>query len=244
MFVKHIGKHNNRKVAIVFRQVPDEDHMALVCYTETVPTMFHDAIMQVIESPAGQNTDDLSEVLHRNFLTDGRGILEGLHGEGMLKKVPTSQVIVTPNPQSHVRLDELNKIINDLKTGNDAAEKMRELDENSGLVDPTQRQIEQPQEVPQATDGVLDDGALAVNLIEQSKAMALQAEQLLAESKRLQEEAYTLDGSLKPKAAKKKSVRKKSVTKKKSTRKKAEPKTVVAESSQDVKPAETIVTED
>jgi len=223
MFVKHIGKHNNRKVAIVFRQVPDEEHMALVCYTETIPSSIHDSLMNVIESEVGQNTDDLSEVLHRNFLPDGRGILEALHKEGMLKKVPTSQVIVTPNAESHVRLDELNTIINDLKTGNEAADKMRELDENAGMIDPlTQKKqvneaVEPVAEVPPmaAAEGVLDDGAIAANLIEQSKAMA-------AEAERLQEEAYALDPSLKPKkVTKKKATRKKATSKKKATAKKA-----------------------
>jgi hypothetical protein len=246
MFVKHIGKHNNRKVAIVFRQVPDEDHMALVTYTETIPTMFHDAIMQVIESDAGQGTDDLSEVLHRNFLADGRGILEGLHKEGMLKKVPTSQVIVTPNPQSHVRLDELNKIINDLKTGNEASEKMRELDENAGMVDPNaKREQDTTQNAvvePLASDGVLDDTAIAQNLMEQSKAMAAQAEAMVAESKRLQEEAFSLDASLKPKAPKKKSTRKKSTRKKATTKKATSNKTVVTESVKDTETEK--VTED
>lgn len=227
MFVKHIGKHNGKKVAIAFRQVPDEEHMALVVYTETIPSMIHDAIMNVIESETGQSTDELADVLHRNFLADGRGILEALHKEGMLKKVPTSQVIVTPNQQSHVRLDELNKIINDLKTGNDASEKMRELDENAGMVDPAQKREAEPvAEVPplSADDGVLDDTAIAKNLVEQSNAMELQAEAMIAESKRLKEEAYSLDASLKPTVKKKRTVKKKKTTAKKTTAKKAESK--------------------
>ena len=30
--IKHIGKHGDRKVAIVFREVPGETHMCLVIY--------------------------------------------------------------------------------------------------------------------------------------------------------------------------------------------------------------------
>ena len=28
--IKHVGKHNNQKIVILFRKVPDEGHMALV----------------------------------------------------------------------------------------------------------------------------------------------------------------------------------------------------------------------
>jgi len=40
--IKHVGKHNQRKVAIVYKTVPNEDHMALVVYTDNLPMMIHD----------------------------------------------------------------------------------------------------------------------------------------------------------------------------------------------------------
>ena len=36
--IKHVGKHNDKKIAIVYREVPSEAHMALVVYTDTLPT--------------------------------------------------------------------------------------------------------------------------------------------------------------------------------------------------------------
>ena len=47
------------------------------------------------------------------------------------------------------------------------------------------------------TDGVIDDSALA-------KSMLSQAEQFVAEAARLQEQAYEMDPSLKPKRGRKK----------------------------------------
>ena len=44
--LKHIGRHGDRKVAILFREVPGEDHMCLVIYPETLPTHIHDSIMK------------------------------------------------------------------------------------------------------------------------------------------------------------------------------------------------------
>ena len=44
--IKHVGKHSDRKVAIIFREVPGEEHMCLVVYTETLPVAMHDALMK------------------------------------------------------------------------------------------------------------------------------------------------------------------------------------------------------
>ena len=32
---KHVGKHNNKKIVVLWRQVPNENHMALVTYSDT-----------------------------------------------------------------------------------------------------------------------------------------------------------------------------------------------------------------
>lgn len=206
-FVKHIGKHGDRKVAIIYRQVPGEEHMCLVAYPETLPKAFHDAVMGVIESAPGQQATELSEPLFRNLLPDGRPILQTLHREGMIKKVPTSQVVVTPNATSHVKLEELNTILNGMEAGGEAAEKMAELDKNAGMVDPVQ---------PEPVETVLDDATIAKSNIEQAAKMEAEANAMLLESKRLKEEAYKMDPSLKPK----RTVRKKATTKKKATAKK------------------------
>jgi hypothetical protein len=97
-FLKHVGKHSDRKVAILWRQVPNEDHMALVIYPEVLPAPWHDAIMKVLESDVGQQAEDFADALHRSLLPDGRVILETLHMEKMIKKVRTTDVIVTPRP--------------------------------------------------------------------------------------------------------------------------------------------------
>jgi hypothetical protein len=77
--MKHIGRHGERKVAIVYKTVPDQDHMALVVYTETMNMGMHDAMMKVIESKEGQAENELADVLFRNLFTDGRKMLETLH---------------------------------------------------------------------------------------------------------------------------------------------------------------------
>lgn len=197
-FIKHIGKHGDRRVAVVYRQVPDETHMALVVYPDVLPKTFHDSIMKVIESKTGQEAKELADVLFRTLLPDGRPILQTLHRENMMKKVQTNQIVITPNASSHVRLDELNKIFDGLDTGSDASKKMAKLDANSGLVDPRNAAI------TNAGNGVLDDATIAADMIAQSTRMAAEAASLIAESKRLETEAQQLNPALKPKRSYKK----------------------------------------
>ena len=126
-FLKHIGKHGERKIAVIFRQIPGDDHMCLVIYPDLLPSHWHDTIMKVLESPVGQTSDELADALNRSLLPDGRTILGALHAERMMKRVNTEQVLMTPTMNSNVKLSELNKILNEMKQGEDAVRKMAEM---------------------------------------------------------------------------------------------------------------------
>ena len=209
--LKHIGRHGDRKVAILFREVPGEDHMCLVIYPETLPTHIHNSIMSTLESAPGQAATNLSEVLHRNLLPDGRPQLEALHKEGMIKKVPTSQIIVTPTAQSSVKLDELNKIIREMESGEQALKRLQDIDKNSGFVDPAQKrkaeaEYKRSQERGDTTppvaplvssvDGALDDKALAMNMLSQAKRMEVEAKGMIAEAARMKKDAQRMSPSV------------------------------------------------
>ena len=211
-FIKHVGKHGDRRVAIVYRTVPQEEHMALVLYPDTLAANIHDPVMKVLESVAAQSSESLADVMFRSKLSDGRPMLGTLHKEGKIKKVQTNQIIVTPNATSHVRLDELNNIIDGMAAGDDAAQKMADLDANAGLIDPVE-QRQNAEALAEAGNDVLDDAAIGADLLEQSKQMAANAKDLVAESKRLEKEAFKLDPKLKPKRVVKKRVTKKAATK-------------------------------
>ena len=131
--IKHVGKHNQRRVAIVYRTVPDEDHMALVVYTDALPQLVHDEAMKVLESEVGQNAKELADALFRTTMADGTNCLTTLHKGGWLKKVPTNQVIVTPTAQSTCRLDELNSLMKKIEEGGDAAAALADMDANRGI---------------------------------------------------------------------------------------------------------------
>jgi len=214
--LKHIGRHGDRKVAIIFRELPGEDHMCLVIYPETLPTHIHNSIMGILESAPGQASPNLADVLHRNLLPDGRVILQALHNEGMLKKIQTNQVIVTPTAQSNVKLDELNKIVKEMESGDAALKRMQELDANAGFVDPAvKRRAEKAFKEGRIADaeamvapltapagGALDDQSLAANMLAQAKKMEADAKGLVAEAARMKKEAEKMFPAVNMKAVK------------------------------------------
>jgi len=218
--IKHIGKISDRKVAIIFRQVPDEEHMALIVYPDIMPAHIHDSVMKVIESDVGQSSENLGDAMFRSLLPDGRPMLQTLHSEGMIKKVQAKQVIVTPNATSHVNLDELNKIINEMKMGEDAVKRLSELDSQQGMTgkvrprDDFGRELGAPAARPPSTEVAgsdaalaLNDEAIARNLADQAARMEAEAKGLLAESARIRAEAETMAGGKpKPKRGRQKKV--------------------------------------
>ena len=204
--MKHIGKHGDRKICILFRQVPGEDHMALVIYPETLPAHWQQAVQTVVESEIAQQAEELADALHRNFLPDGRPILETLHQERMIKKVRTSDIIVTPTAQSKIRLDELNKMLNEMKLGEAAIKKMADNDASRGMVAPeVKRKAEAEYKASQAQpapavpkfqapqDGALSDRDIAANMVFQAKKMEIEAKQMIAEAARMKKDAQRMD---------------------------------------------------
>lgn len=202
-FTRHVGKHGDRKVAVVFREVPGEAHMCLVTYTETINQHIHDPLIKCIESDIGQNSEHLADALNRTYTQDGKPILQVLHLEGQLKKVQTSQILMTPSPNQIIRLDELNKILDEMKLGEEAVKRMAELDKSRGIQDPatvarkmrgTKDATVTPPKGLQATGDALGDAAIAQNLRQQAAKMDAEAKGLLAESARLHKEAAQLEG--------------------------------------------------
>lgn len=216
--LKHIGRHGDKKIVLAYRQIPGDDHMCLVIYSDTLPQMLHDEVMKVLESPVGQNSKELADALFRQTMPNGANCLETLHKSGMLKKVNTNQVVITPNAKSSVRLDELNTILNEMDKGEEAIKKMADLDKNAGMsgkrreprevgANPASRTA--PAQTGNATIGdVLTDDQLASQRVAQAAKMKIEAQAMLAEAARLELEAAGFtetptptNGTTKPKKA-------------------------------------------
>lgn len=195
MFLRHVGKHGDRKVAVIFREVPGEPHMCLVTYPEVLNQHIHDPLMKCIESDIGQNSENLADALNRTHTKDGVIILQKLHSEGMLKKIRTETVVMTPAPNTKIKLDELNKILNEMKQGEEAVKKLAEMDKQMGMQDPAQvaRRMRGDKAPPAGSDEALSDAGIARNLRMQADRMNLEAKGLMAEADRLLKEAASLD---------------------------------------------------
>ena len=209
--MKHVATHNNKKVVVVFRKIPGDEHLCLCVYADNIPSLMHDDIMKVLEGKVGQQEHEFANALHRSVLTDGRNALAALHSEGYLKKVPTNQVIMTPTSRSTVRLDELNKIVDELQTGDEARQRLAENDAAAGLVDPTASRAQA------STTTALSDEDIANNMLAQAEQMEANAKSMLAEAERLISEAK----DLLPKKATKATTAKATTAKKAATKKKA-----------------------
>jgi hypothetical protein len=204
-FLRHVGKVGDRKIAIIFREVPGEPHMCLITYTEVLNAHLHDAIMRCIESDIGQHSENLADALNRSYTQDGSIILQVLHSEGLLKKMQTDRVVVTPTPTTKIKLSELNKILDEMQQGEAAVKRLAELDESRGLQDPADvaRRMRNNQTPPVvAATGALDDALLAQQRMDQATKMEREATGLLAEAQRLKDEAISMNPALAPKKVK------------------------------------------
>lgn len=115
--LKHVGKMrtNGAKVLVVFRTLPGESDSALVVSTANLSDADHNAIIALVESDQAQDTNEFGEILGVRFFPDGRQMLKALHQDSKLAKVKTADVIMTPNPNSSVALDQLNVLIAEQK---------------------------------------------------------------------------------------------------------------------------------
>jgi len=214
-FMKHVGKHGDRKVCILFRQVPGEDHMCLVIYPDTLHAHWQDSIQKALESDVAQQSEELADALHRSYLPDGRPVLETLHQERMIKKLRTSDIIVTPTNEAKIRLDELNKMLNEMKQGEAAVKKMAENDASRGMVAPeVKRKAEAEYKAGQAAkagyvapptlnagqQGALSDRDIAANMLAQAKAMEINARSMVAEAARMKKDAERMDPTVSARA--------------------------------------------
>jgi|TARA_B100000768_G_scaffold105538_1_gene98009 hypothetical protein len=115
-FIKHVGTHKgtNTRLSVVFLSLPDDKENALVVYSDSLPEKYHDDFMSALESKEGQSSAQLYEVLSRKVFHNGNNMLETLHKEGLMKKMPVDQIIMSPNSTTQISLVDLLAQMEDL----------------------------------------------------------------------------------------------------------------------------------
>lgn len=112
-FLRHVGriKTTKKKVLIAYRTLPNDPYNCLIIPTESLGDSYHNALINLVESPSAQDAYEFADVLVRSSFNDGRIMLAALHTQGYLVKVPTNLVEVVPDMQSSIMLDELNVLL-------------------------------------------------------------------------------------------------------------------------------------
>jgi ABC-type sulfate/molybdate transport systems ATPase subunit len=115
--MKHVGKmkNNGARIVIAYRTIPGDPLSALVVGTNQLQGSYHDSLMSLLESDTGQQADEFADVMAVRRFPDGSNMLQFVHANGMLQKVPTAGVIITPDNKTSIPLDELNNVIAEQK---------------------------------------------------------------------------------------------------------------------------------
>ena len=111
--LKHVGrvKATGRKCLVAFRTLPGDAYSCLIVPTENLNDDQHNAIINLVESPAAQEAYEFAEALDRTQFPDGSRMLPNLHANGRLIKVGTGEIEMTPTIGVSILLSELNQII-------------------------------------------------------------------------------------------------------------------------------------
>ncbi len=111
--LKHVGRviKTGKKVLVAFRTLPGASDRCLVIPTESLPDSYHDALINLVESNAGQAANEFAEVLARTNFPDGSIMLAALHTQGRMSSVGTSEIEMCPTNSHTVVLSELNQLI-------------------------------------------------------------------------------------------------------------------------------------
>lgn len=111
--LKHVGRmvQNKRRIVVAYKTLPDDADHCVVVTTENLEAADHDSLIKLVESPAGQEAEDLATVMARTKLSDGSTMLARFHTTGKMVKVATKDVEMVPNSNTTILLSELNEVI-------------------------------------------------------------------------------------------------------------------------------------
>jgi hypothetical protein len=188
--IKHVGrmKANKAKILVVFKTLPNDPEHCLVVGTASLDDVYHNSIINLVESQQAQDTFEFGEILSIRYFPDGKPMLAALHQNRNLIRVPTKDVEMTPSTTTVISLDELNLLIAEQRgvkvedlaiTASSSKSEVQEIAKVKDLMEPAA--------APEVkTDGVLSDTDLA-------KSYRSQADAMYKEAARLRKEADELD---------------------------------------------------
>ena len=211
MNLKHIGRviSTGRKCLVAYRTLPGDAYNCLIIPTENLTDSYHDALINLVESPSGQDAYEFAEALARTQFPDGSTMLPSLHVKGKLIKVPTDAIEMVPNNTTNILLSELNQLIAEqrgvaiddlaLKPETEEPEPAKPVTTNPVVTEPTN--TVQPVAVRSIEDEVKD-----LPVEEQAKKYRSEADRLSKEASKYRKIAEELSPN--PQTIKRRAVKK------------------------------------
>jgi hypothetical protein len=200
--LKHIGKMkaNGAKVLVVFRTLPGDSNYALVVGTSNLSDTYHNAIITLVESAQAQDTSEFGDILGIRHFPDGRLMLEALHADGKLIKVPTADVLMTPDTTNTIPLSELNTLIAEQKgvAVDDLASFIGE--KKKDIVEAAKKTVEPASDVTKTTSASVNETSQPVEALSEkdlAKQFRSQADAMYKEAAKLRKQADEIDPPLK-----------------------------------------------
>jgi hypothetical protein len=198
--LKHVGKIKNTgaRVLVIFRTLPGDSGTALVLPTATMPDVYHNPIMELVETDSAQQSFEFGEMMFVRFFPDGRPMLQAMQADGRLQKVPTDMVIMTPTTQNEIQLSDLNVLIAEQKncTIDELCTFVKGYKKDDAPVTVAEvKDVEKPVVLKAGDNAVLSDKDIA-------KSYRSQADSLYKEAAKLRKDADELDPPAKKTAKK------------------------------------------
>lgn len=224
---KHIGrlKNTGSRVLVVFRTLPGEADHALVLPVSNLSPSDHDTIMSLVETIQAQESFEFGEIMFIRSFSDGRPMLAAAQADNLMMRIPTDQIVMTPNTQDEILLSELNVLIaeqkncaiDDLYTFVKGAVKV----DNAATINELGRDVGEPN-IPAVNEQLKESAKLNEPLSDQdiAKGYRSQADALYKEAALLRKQAEELDPKPKKATAKKATAAKAKTTKAKATKSK------------------------
>ncbi len=111
---RHIGRVTNTgaNCVVVFIQLDGDEDNALIIESESLPPKYSDLFAEAVMSREAQEEPELSKVLSRKIFAAGATMLNLLHQEGYLVKMPINNITMLPTRNQAVPLRQIVDAMN------------------------------------------------------------------------------------------------------------------------------------
>lgn len=187
--MRHVGKlaQTDTRCVVVMMQIPGREDHALVIESDSLPDIYHQNVMQVLESKEGQSNINFADELGKRqmFIADrgNMSILQALHEAKFLRPISVDSVVMTPTPGNAYPLRKVLEGMGKTVAGEEKSVLDPANDPNNVKFNPHtyNRDINTSEDKLNAAKGILN-----------------QAKYVDAEANKLREQAYAMAPELRP----------------------------------------------